>query len=121
MEDKLLVYRCKRGSGEALTRIYQKYKADLLLLGMAPAVAEQIKTMDLSDEAETELGKTIQNYLLFTRFFKGQGEWTYRGRGVTLGEKEAPIFWYRPRDSETYRVIYGDLHVEDVIPEDLPQ
>lgn len=35
MEDKLLVYRCKRGSDEALTRIYQKYKADLLLLGMA--------------------------------------------------------------------------------------
>ena len=35
MEDKLLVYRCKRGSQEALTRIYQKYKADLLLLAMA--------------------------------------------------------------------------------------
>lgn len=35
MEDRLLVYRCKRGSGEALTRIYQKYKTDLLLLGMA--------------------------------------------------------------------------------------
>ena len=35
MEDKLLVYRCKRGSQEALTRIYHKYKADLLLLAMA--------------------------------------------------------------------------------------
>ncbi len=35
MEDKLLVYRCKRGSAKALTRIYQKYKADLLLLSMA--------------------------------------------------------------------------------------
>jgi RNA polymerase sigma-70 factor (ECF subfamily) len=35
MEDKLLVLRCKRGSREALTRIYQKYKADLLLLSMA--------------------------------------------------------------------------------------
>ena len=35
MEDKLLVLRCKRGSREALTRIYQKYKADLLLLAMA--------------------------------------------------------------------------------------
>jgi RNA polymerase sigma factor (sigma-70 family) len=35
MEDKLLVYRCKRGSPEALTRIYHKYKADLLLLAMA--------------------------------------------------------------------------------------
>ena len=35
MEDKLLVFRCKRGSREALTRIYDKYKADLLLLAMA--------------------------------------------------------------------------------------
>jgi len=35
MEDKLLVYQCKRGSREALTRIYEKYKADLLLLAMA--------------------------------------------------------------------------------------
>lgn len=35
MEDKLLVLRCKRGSKQALSRIYQKYKRDLLLLAMA--------------------------------------------------------------------------------------
>jgi len=35
MEDKLLVFQCKRGSREALTRIYEKYKADLLLLALA--------------------------------------------------------------------------------------
>ena len=35
MEDKLLVHRCKRGSREALTRIYGKYKSDLLMLAMA--------------------------------------------------------------------------------------
>jgi RNA polymerase sigma-70 factor (ECF subfamily) len=35
MEDKLLVFQCRRGSREALTRIYEKYKADLLLLAMA--------------------------------------------------------------------------------------
>jgi RNA polymerase sigma-70 factor (ECF subfamily) len=35
MEDKLLVLRCKRGSKEALARIYAKYKHDLLLLAMA--------------------------------------------------------------------------------------
>jgi RNA polymerase sigma factor (sigma-70 family) len=34
MEDKLLVLRCRRGSREALTRIYEKYRADLLLLAM---------------------------------------------------------------------------------------
>lgn len=34
MEDKLLVFRSRRGSREALARIYEKYKADLLLLAM---------------------------------------------------------------------------------------
>ncbi len=35
MEDMLLVLRCQRGSREALTRIYEKYKADLLLLALS--------------------------------------------------------------------------------------
>jgi RNA polymerase sigma-70 factor (ECF subfamily) len=35
MEDKLLVLRCRRGSRAALTRIYEKYKADLLLLALS--------------------------------------------------------------------------------------
>ena len=34
MEDKLLVFRCKRGSSNALARIYQKYKRDMLILAM---------------------------------------------------------------------------------------
>jgi RNA polymerase sigma-70 factor (ECF subfamily) len=35
MEDMLLVLRCQRGSREALTRVYEKYKADLLLLALS--------------------------------------------------------------------------------------
>jgi RNA polymerase sigma-70 factor (ECF subfamily) len=35
MEDKLLVLKCKRGSKEALGRIYEKYKTDMLVLAMA--------------------------------------------------------------------------------------
>jgi len=35
MEDKQLVIKCKRGASDALERIYQKYKADLLILAMA--------------------------------------------------------------------------------------
>ncbi len=35
MEDKLLVLRCKRGSKDALGRIYEKYKNDLLVLAIA--------------------------------------------------------------------------------------
>jgi len=46
MEDKLLVLRCKRGSEEALGRIYEKYKTDMLVLAMAllndTSVAEDV-------------------------------------------------------------------------------
>lgn len=35
MEDKLLVLKCQRGSQQALGRIYEKYKTDLLVLSMA--------------------------------------------------------------------------------------
>jgi len=35
MEDKLHVLKCKRGSTEALARIYEKYKTDMLVLAMA--------------------------------------------------------------------------------------
>ncbi len=79
--------------------------------------------LGLSKEEEAELGIKMNKHLLFIRFFnqKAEGEWTYRGQGVKLGEAGTPIFWYRPKDSETYRVIYGDLHVEDVAPEDLPR
>ena len=45
----------------------------------------------------------------------------YVGKGVKLGDAETAVFWYRPKDSETYKVIYGDLRVEDVAEEDLPK
>ncbi len=90
-------------------------------LKQASTIAAQAESMNLSDEEETALGVTIQNFLLFTRIFQGEGKWYYRGQGVTLGEADKAIFWYRPRGSATYRVIYGDLHVEDVAPENLPE
>ncbi len=74
----------------------------------------------MSKEEVLAIGQELVEYIYFTVFFPGEGEWTYRGKGVRLGETETPIFWYRPKGSETYRVIYGDLHVEDVYPENLP-
>ena len=92
-------------------------------LRQAGEIVEKFEALDLSDEEETVLGTKLQKHLLFIRFssVKAEGEWTYRGRGVTLGEAETPIFWYQPKNSETYRVIYGDLRVADVAPEDLPR
>jgi len=87
----------------------------------APNVAKKIEEMGLSEKEQTELAMKLQQYLLFIRFFKGEGEWHYAGKDVKLGDAETPIFWYQPKDSETYRVIYGDLHVEDVASDNLPE
>lgn len=46
--------------------------------------------------------------------------WHYAGKGVKLGDNTAIVCWYKPKDSKTYRVVYGDLSVKDIAPEDLP-
>jgi len=58
---------------------------------------------------------------VFIRLFKWQGQWHYAGKGVKLGDSDTPIFWYQPKDSQTWRVIYGDLRAEDISPENLPK
>jgi outer membrane lipoprotein-sorting protein len=35
----------------------------------------------------------------------------YAGKGVKRDTPEVPIFWYRPKDAKTYRIIYADLSV----------
>lgn len=37
----------------------------------------------------------------------------YAGKGVKRGEKDRPIFWYRPEGKKTYRVINAELSVRD--------
>ncbi|MGD8787521.1 MAG: hypothetical protein PVJ60_08875 [Phycisphaerales bacterium] len=86
-----------------------------------PSIAKKIEELGLSDEEGAEMGVKLSQHLFFIRFFKGQGQWHYAGNGVELGDADTAIFWYQPADSETWRVIFGDLHVEDVAQENLPQ
>jgi hypothetical protein len=48
-------------------------------------------------------------------------DWHYAGQGVKFGDTDTAVFWCRPKDSETYRVVYGDLSAKDVKPENLPK
>ncbi|MHC4647061.1 MAG: RNA polymerase sigma factor [Planctomycetota bacterium] len=71
MEDRLLVQRCKHGSGEALCRIYEKYKRDLVVLAIAltgdTSTAEDIVHDVFVSFAEAvegfELTGTLKGYL----------------------------------------------------------
>jgi len=44
----------------------------------------------------------------------------YIGAGVTFGQADKPVFWYKPKDSDLYRVIYGDLSVREMPADQLP-
>jgi hypothetical protein len=80
-----------------------------------------LKRLNLSEQERVDIATKWGQGFVFIRFFKGQGQWHYAGKGVKLGDGDTPIFWYQPQGSETYRVIYGDLSVKDVAPENLPE
>jgi len=90
------------------------------IIKMAPKFGEGLKRANLTDQKAVEVAMRWGQGFVFIRFFKGQGQWHYAGKGVKMGDSNTPIFWYQPKESQTWRVIYGDLRVEDVSPEKLP-
>jgi len=44
----------------------------------------------------------------------------YLGKGVTLGDADRIVCWYKLNGADTYRVVYGDLTVCNMAAEDLP-
>lgn len=75
--------------------------------------AEETKTMRL--KAERAL-----RYIEILKHFHQVSDLRYTGDGVALGDAATPVLRWKPKTSETYRVVYGDLSVRDVRPEDLP-
>jgi hypothetical protein len=78
------------------------------------------KFATLQDEQKLELAMKLGPGFMFFNLLKAENDWHYVGKDVKLGDSESPVCWYRPKDSETYRVIYGDLSVKDVSPANLP-
>ncbi len=66
-----------------------------------------------------ELYRTIGQGFAFLGM--NRGNWRYAGKGVKLGDADTPVFWYKPKGSELYDVIYGDLRIEKMGEEDLPK
>jgi hypothetical protein len=79
------------------------------------------KFAQMSEKQKLDLGLKLQRGYIFIQLLKAENDWHYVGKNVKLGDSESPVCWYRPKGSDTYRVIYGDLSVKDVAPEDMPQ
>jgi outer membrane lipoprotein-sorting protein len=86
-----------------------------------PLLGEKLVQSGLSVDEAGKVGMKFPKGMFFLQLFETDGKYHYAGKGVKLGEADKAIFWYRPEDSETYRVIYGDLSVKDVAQENLPK
>ena len=86
-----------------------------------PLLGEKLAPLDLPDDEKKQLGMKFIRGMFFLQLLETEGKYHYAGKGVKLGDADKVIFWYQPKDSTTYRVIYGDLSVKDVSPENLPK
>ena len=106
--------RARRRSLERLTRAQQAVHQKS---GASPAEVKLVEAMDRW--WQTGIPGPGPMHVFITQQI-AEGSWKYLGKGVKLGDKDRIVCWYRPKGSRTYRVVYGDLSVKDVEPEDLP-
>jgi len=92
------------------------------ILKVAPVLRQKIDQLNISDEEKMQLGVAMGRGFIFFRRLEFSGiDWHYVGKGVELGDANTAVFLYRPKGSDTYRVICGDLSVKDSALEDLPK
>jgi outer membrane lipoprotein-sorting protein len=49
----------------------------------------------------------------FAQTFAPEATTRYTGKGVRLGAKDRPIFWYKPNGATAYRIIYANFSVKE--------
>ena len=89
------------------------------MMAMIQIVAEKFAAAmgaNPSNEQMREMSaaqQKLQRGVMFASRLTKEADAHYAGKGVSIGAADKPIFWYRPQDSKTYRVIYADLSVRD--------
>ncbi len=76
---------------------------------------------ETSEQQQRDEAMQMYRGIMFVTQLPADSNWRYAGENVQFGDASTPIFWYKPAGTETYRVIYGDLSVRDVAPENLPE
>ena len=75
--------------------------------------AQPQETEEFGQAQINEILQRVQRGLNFAIRLSPNADAHYVGKGVSFGTADTPIFWYRPKDSKNYRVIYADLSVRD--------
>lgn len=66
--------------------------------------------------------KHTQKYMWGAMFYMTlppENDSHYAGKDVKLGTPDRPIFWYKPTGADKYRVIYADLSIKEMAPQDV--
>ncbi len=95
--------------------------AEFMKAGMEMKKTGKISEVQGTKDEKMQHMMKLTRGIQFAMMMKPENDWHYAGEGVELGDAATPICWYRPQDSQTYRVIYGDLTFKDAAPEDLPE
>jgi hypothetical protein len=92
------------------------------MLKLVSELGNVIPRMHLKPEEMREIGNTYARGMMFFQNLATAGaDYSYTGKSVRFGDIGKDVFRYRMPDSQSYRMIYGDLHVEAVPAENLPQ
>jgi len=74
---------------------------------------------DKQFEAAVREANVLLEGLRFAQNMMLGHDWHYAGAGERLGDSEKAICWWKPKDSATYRVVYGDMKIKDLSPSDV--
>jgi len=95
--------------------------------GILPRIAPALEKKYEKDSPELrkaggELAAKIGGTFAILNLLGPEHDWHYAGKDVKLNTPNRPIFWWKPTMiSDDYEVIYADLSVKDVAPEDVPK
>jgi hypothetical protein len=80
-----------------------------------PELIEKLKAKNIPEEEGARMGMKVGLGMMFHQMLDFGGEdWLYTGAGIKLGDADKIIFQYQKKGSQTRRVIWGDMRVEDV-------
>jgi len=108
--------------------VYPKYldgKFSTRYIGGRP-LTEEVKKKCLEDVEKIEGWSDIEAHkstlgCAFIEHLPEGSDYQYVGEDVKFGDANTPVCWWKPPGSKTYRVVYGDLSIRDVEPDDLPE
>jgi outer membrane lipoprotein-sorting protein len=95
-----------------------KFPDSMGLLGTTMFLATNLKGR-FKNASEEEMLNAWKEVAPVTRGFRfalempTTAEATYAGKGLTKDDANKPIFWYKPKDTANYRVLYADLSIKE--------